>query len=178
MNRSNVGNIGTNGMQILSVGATTASGALQGFSSMKRRLDDASSFLNNTTKQEREDIKAASARRQVDDAKRYLAGGSSPYQHMTDEEASNYQEEVAKSKKAFKFEDKSKDEELSVDELMDNSEQIKPLKQSISNNIEWLKGWISDKEKEQPKNEIIKNQEQEEKPKTSLGGRHKKRRRR
>lgn len=178
MNRSNVGNVATNGMQILSVGATTASGALSGFSSMKRRLDDASSFLNNTTKQEREDIKKALARRQVDDANRYLSGGSSPYQHMTDEEASKYQEEVAKSKKAFKFEDKSKDEELSIDELMDNSEQIKPLKQNISNNIEWSKGWKKDKEEEQPQENIIENKEQKEKDKIPLGGRHKKRRRR
>lgn len=177
MNRSNVGNVGTNAMQILSVGATTAAGGLQGFSSMKRRLEDASSFLNNTTKQEREDIRKASARKQVEDAQRYLAGGSSPYQHMTDEEASKYQEEVAKSKKAFKFEDKSKDEEPSIDELMDNSEQIKPLKQNISNNIEWSKGWKKDKTEDLPQETQVESQEQETKTKIPLGGRHKKRRR-
>lgn len=44
MNRSNIGNVVTNGMQILSVGATTASKVLLG------RADSA---LNNLTKEER-----------------------------------------------------------------------------------------------------------------------------
>lgn len=44
MNRSNIGNVVTNGMQILSVGATTAS---------KIFLGKADSALNNLTKEER-----------------------------------------------------------------------------------------------------------------------------
>ena len=45
MNRYNIGNIATNGMQILGVAGTTASGLIN--QSQRRKIDDASSALNN-----------------------------------------------------------------------------------------------------------------------------------
>jgi len=45
MNRYNIGNIATNGMQILGVAGTTASGFIN--QSQRRKIDDASSALNN-----------------------------------------------------------------------------------------------------------------------------------
>lgn len=59
MNRSNLGNVVTNGMQILSVGATTASGMYNASKTRKsmderRSKSDAASGLNNLSKDERE----------------------------------------------------------------------------------------------------------------------------
>lgn len=62
MNRSNVGNIVTNGMQILSVGATTASRLFR---------DKADSALNNLSKQEKKDYFEMKANKMRDEMREY-----------------------------------------------------------------------------------------------------------
>ena len=62
MNRSNVGNIVTNGMQILSVGATTASRVFK---------DRADSALNNLSPEERKGYFEMKANKMRDEMKKY-----------------------------------------------------------------------------------------------------------
>ena len=62
MNRSNVGNIVTNGMQILSVGATTASRIFR---------DKADSALNNLSPKERKDYFEMKANKMRDEMREY-----------------------------------------------------------------------------------------------------------
>ena len=115
MNRANFGNIVTNGMQILSVGATTAS---------KIFLGRADSALNNLTKEERiklKDMKTAQLREEMEDyynperklnkqykqdkqqeeRETYYAGGSSPMQHLSLEEQAAFQEKKAEGIRSF-----------------------------------------------------------------------------
>ena len=73
MNRSNFGNIFTNGMQILSVGATTAT----------RLLGRADTALNNLSPEERKSYIQMQADKMRDEVREYKTGGASPKQHMT-----------------------------------------------------------------------------------------------
>ena len=104
MNRSNIGNVITNGMQILSVGATTASHV----------LGSADKALNNLTPEERKkyDLMRADKMREEmqdyynperqlnkqfkenkikDEREAYYAKGSSPMQHLTLDEKTKFQ---------------------------------------------------------------------------------------
>ena len=62
MNRSNIGNVVTNGMQILSVGATTASHIFR---------DKADSALNNLSPKERKDYFEMKANKMRDEMREY-----------------------------------------------------------------------------------------------------------
>lgn len=62
MNRSNVGNVVTNGMQILSVGATTASRLFR---------DKADSALNNLSPEEKKDYFEMKANKMRDEMREY-----------------------------------------------------------------------------------------------------------
>lgn len=62
MNRSNIGNVVTNGMQILSVGATTASRIFR---------DKADSALNNLSKEERKNYFEMKANKMRDEMREY-----------------------------------------------------------------------------------------------------------
>lgn len=139
--RSNVGNIITNGMQILSVGATTAS----------RVLGDYSKTLNNSSlsQEDKDTILKAKEQKQLRNAQRELAGGTDIYQHMTNEQASSLQK--ARAEKALSI--TNEEEEESIDKLgitevsNDNqieekvndleTEQMKQANPYIFNNIKW-----------------------------------------
>lgn len=92
--RLNVGNQITNGMQILSVGATTASGMSN--SAKQRRLADATSGLNNLSEEDLNRIGSMNASKKIAEVERYEAGGGDIYQHMTPEQAARIQKTNAK----------------------------------------------------------------------------------
>lgn len=156
MNRSNVGNIVTNGMQILSVAGTT--GAHEAQNARRAKLADASSGLNNLSEEERIQYGQMQANRIRDaiakynandnrlfleeqgnigemeanksraDMSRYNAKGSSPFQHLSNEEASKYQSSVA---------DKMRQSFMDVDEAMEGLEgpQKNELQVRISRDV-------------------------------------------
>lgn len=131
MNRSNIGNVITNGMQILSVGAITAA----------RTLGKADQTLNNLTKQERQDYYKMKADKIRDDVSRYNAGGTSPYQHLSNEEAAQYQSAVADDmrKKISGNDIDDVDDLMSDIPYVDNSPQMSSIKQKLTSDSEYLR---------------------------------------
>lgn len=113
MNRFNFGNQITNGAQILSVAGTTGAGFEQ--QSRRAKLADASSGLNNLSEEELRQIGQMHSDKLMDDVKRYNAGGQSPYQHLSPEEAGEYQSKVADDmrKKINKSDDVDVDDVMS-----------------------------------------------------------------
>ena len=79
MNRANFGNVITNGQQILSVGATTAS----------RLLGHAESALNNLTKEERTDYYNMKADKMRDEISEYKDGKKSIDEAMGQQDKQN-----------------------------------------------------------------------------------------
>ena len=138
--RSNVGNIITNGMQILSVGATTAS----------RILGDYSKTLNNSSlsQEDKDTIQKAKEQKQLRNAQRELAGGTDIYQHMTNEQASSLQKARAEKALGITNEEESIDElgitEVSNDNQVEEkindleTEQMKEVRPFSNRNIKWL----------------------------------------
>ena len=137
MNRANFGNVVTNGMQILSVAGTTAAGAIR--ASRQQHLADASSALNNLSEDELQQVGEMRANKLRDEMARYNAGGESPYQHLSNEEAGLYQEKRAEQMRKFINEDSE-----SVDDLMEGtafsrlqSPQSSDLRTFIENNFKY-----------------------------------------
>lgn len=151
MNRSNVGNVITNGMQILSVGGTTASRVFK---------DKADSALNNLSPDERKSYFEMKADKMRDETKKYNSEGFSPDQHMTEDELHDYQKAVAENRK--KYTEKtfnSKNE--SVDDLMEYTnvlrnvgEQGENIAMRIDRDVSWYKDLY--KERSEPLEDIIK----------------------
>lgn len=120
MNRSNVGNIVTNAVQIGSVGATTYAGFER--SARRARKEDAASAFNYLSKEELQQIGQSKAQRMKDEANRYSAGGSSPFQHLSDEESSKFQEKKAEGMREFISEGDDESEGVDVEEVMSGLE--------------------------------------------------------
>lgn len=144
MNRANFGNVVTNGMQILSVAGTTASGAER--ASRQQHLADASSALNNLTEDELHQVGEMRANKLRDEVERYNAGGESPYQHLSDEEASAYQQARADKMRAF-----ANESDESVDDIMEGtafsqlkSPQAQAIRTYIENNFKFAGNYVRD----------------------------------
>lgn len=151
MNRSNVGNIVTNGMQILSVGATTASRLFR---------DKADSALNNLSPEEKKDYFEMKANKMRDEIKKYNSGGASPDQHMTEEELYDYQEAVAENRRKYTERTFNADNE-SVDQIMgylSKTKKVGEQGENIAMKSERDFGWLKDlyKERDEPLENIIK----------------------
>lgn len=145
MIRSNVGNIVTNGQQILSVGAFTAGG-------LKRSLGRADTALNNLSKEERQNYIKMQADKMRDEMNAYNSGGASATQHLSEEELTQYRQAQADDMRKKINKSQGSDVE-SVDKIMgatssnnnaapltlkENSEQAPYLNTNFSDNYEWL----------------------------------------
>lgn len=148
MIRSNVGNIVTNGQQIISVGAFTAGG-------LKRSLGKADTALNNLSKEERQNYVKMQADKMRDEMNAYNSGGASATQHLSKEELTQYRQAQADDMRRKIEKNKDSDVE-SVDEIMggisiddsgsppnlqENSEQVSELNLRMQRDREWFKSW-------------------------------------
>lgn len=110
MNRYNFGNVTTNGMQILSVGSTTASRVFR---------DKADSSLNNLgTEQKTQKI----------------SNESKIMQNLSEEEQSKYYQMKADKRKSQIEKWENKPKSFAIEE---NSEQAKALNTRFANDTEW-----------------------------------------
>lgn len=165
MNRANYGNVVTNGMQILSVGATTAA----------RTLGRADTALTNLSKDERKSYFKMEADKLRNEINQYETGGKSATQHLSEQELTDYRKKQADDirKKTYGG------EEVSVDTLMEggvpylenNSPQVGHIKEKETGDNQWLvrqkqlrkwynknikgKDWLSKKDKTEL-NQIIR----------------------
>lgn len=152
MNRFNFGNVATNGMQILSVGATTAA----------RTLGRAETALNNLSEDERKSYFQMKADKLRDEVNRYNTGGESATQHLSEQELTDYRKKQADDirKKTYGGEEESVDTlmEGSVSYLQNNSPQVEQLKLKEQRDKEWYDTWIKGKNKlsNKLKSEIMK----------------------
>lgn len=148
MIRSNVGNIVTNGQQILSVGAFTAGGLI-------RSLGKADSALNNLSKEERQKYTQMQADKMRDEMNAYNSGGASATQHLSEEELTQYRQAQADDIRRKINKSQGSDVE-SVDEIMggtssssrgtppalrENSEQVPELNLKMQRDREWFQTW-------------------------------------
>lgn len=130
MNRANFGNVITNGMQILSVGATTAS----------RTLGRADKVLSNLSKEEQDKLYKIKADKLRTEMNEYETGGSSAMQNLSPEEKTAYRQKQAENIRKFTNEDKNKD---SIDDIMqgmelkNNSPQVEELNIHSRRIAEW-----------------------------------------
>ena len=152
MNRFNFGNIATNGVQILSVGATTAA----------RTLGRAETALNNLPEDVKKSYLQMKSDKLRDEVNRYNTGGESATQHLSEQELTDYRKKQADDirKKTYGGEEESVDTlmEGSVSYLQNNSPQVEPLKLQEQRDKEWYDTWIKGKNKlsNKLKSEIMK----------------------
>lgn len=140
MNRSNVGNIVTNGMQILSVSAASAKGI----------LGRNETTLNNLSRKERLDYQNMQADKMRDEVETYYNKGSSPMQHLSQDEITKYREKQADNIRKMISEG---EETESVDDIMsntisgikENSPQIEEIKLKLQRDNEWYNSYIKGK---------------------------------
>lgn len=135
MNRFNFGNVATNGVQILSVGATTAS----------RTLGRADTALNNLSEDERKSYFQMKADKLRNEVNRYNTGGESATQHLSEQELTDYRKKQADDirKKTYGGGEESIDAimegaESGVPTLIENSGQVKHLMNKEIGDNEWL----------------------------------------
>ena len=130
MNRANFGNVITNGMQILSVGATTAA----------RTLGRADKVLSNLSKEEQDKLYKMKADKLRTEMSEYETGGSSAMQHLSPEEKTTYRQKQAENIRKFT---NSEGDEDSIDnimkgmELKNNSPQVEELNIHSRRVAEW-----------------------------------------
>lgn len=130
MNRANFGNVITNGMQILSVGTTTAA----------RTLGRADKTLSNLSKEEQDKLYKMRADKLRTEMSEYETGGQSAMQHISPEEKTAYRKKQAENIRKFTNEDKDED---SIDnimqgmELKNNSPQVEELNIHARRIAEW-----------------------------------------
>ena len=140
MNRFNFGNIATNGVQILSVGATTAA----------RTLGRAETALNNLPEDVRKSYLQMKSDKLRDEVNRYNIGGESATQHLSEQELTDYRKKQADDirKKTYGSEEESIDTlmEGSVSYLQNNSPQVEQLKLKEQRDKEWYDTWIKGKD--------------------------------
>ena len=141
MNRSNVGNQATNGMQILSVAGTTVAGWRNQFK--RQKLADASSALNNMTEEE---VKAVGKMRadQLKEQVRQHQNKTNGMTHLTDDEQQEFGNKKAEDLRNYIKGSEDEEENKSVDELVSgiksmDSPQGEALAKSINTNSEYLK---------------------------------------
>lgn len=155
MNRFNFGNVTTNGMQILSVGATTAA----------RTLGRADKTLNNLSEDERKSHFQMKADKLRDEIKRYNTGGESATQHLSEQELTDYRKKQADDirKKTYGSGEESIDAIMEgagqvTKSLQNNSPQVEQLKLKMQRDKEWYDTWIKNKSKlsNKLKSEIMK----------------------
>ena len=155
MNRYNLGNVITNGMQILSVGATTAA----------KTLGRADQTLNNLSDDEKSAYYKMKADKIRDEINRYNTGGESAIQHLSEEELTDYRKKQADDirKKTYGEEEESVDtlmegSENGIPKLQDNSLQVEQLELKMKRDKEWYDTWIKGKTRlsNKLKSEIIK----------------------
>lgn len=152
MNRYNLGNVITNGMQILSVGATTAS----------KTLGRADQVLNNLSDDEKSAYYKMKADKIRDEISRYNTGGESAIQHLSGEELTDYRKKQADDirKKTYGEEEENVDALMGdmPSSLQDNSPQVKQLELKMKRDKEWYDTWIKGKTRlsNKMKSEIIK----------------------
>lgn len=140
MNRSNVGNQVTNGMQILSVAGTTAAGWRNQFK--RQKLADASSALNNMTEDEVKQVgqmRAEELRQQV----RQFGNRTNGMVHLSDDEQQKFGEKKAEDLRSYISGSEEENGDVSVDELVSGIKSIKSpqsdaLSASIKRNSEYL----------------------------------------
>ena len=141
MNRFNMGNQVTNGMQILSVAGTTASSWKNQIN--RRNLADASSALNNMTEDEVRQVgqmRAEELRQQV----RQHGNKTNGMVHLSDEEQKKFGERKAEDLRSYISGSEEESEDVSVDELVSgietmSSPQSESLSTSIKRNSDYLK---------------------------------------
>ena len=155
MNRANYGNVVTNGMQILSIGATTAA----------ITLGRAETALNNLSKDERKSYFKMEADKLRDEINRYNTGGESATQHLSEQELTDYRKKQADDirKKTYGDGEESIDAimegaETGIPPLQNNSPQVEQLKLKEQRDKEWYDTWIKGKNKlsNKLKSEIMK----------------------
>lgn len=144
MIRSNVGNIVTNGQQVLSVGAFTAGG-------LKRSLGRADTALNNLSDEQKKEYYKMRANKMMDEVNEYNSKGASFKQHLTLEELESLRKMEADNVIKKINGDKGSDGE-SVDDVLkdvpssdnkspltleENSEQVKQLNIAIAERNKW-----------------------------------------
>lgn len=144
MNRYNLGNVITNGMQILSVGATTAS----------KTLGRADQTLNNLSDEEKSAYYKMKADKMRDEINRYNTGGESATQHLSKEELTDYRKKQADDirKKTYGEEEESVDaimegSENGIPKLKNNSPQVKEIELYKKRVNEWYVDWLKSKNK-------------------------------
>ena len=130
MIRSNIGNVVTNGMQILSVGATTASRLFKGRADKTLRHPTLSEAENQT-------IQEATDKRALEQSKNYLAGKGN-YPTLSKEENDTIQ--VARDKRAIDSANDylGNDTDLSdIDMLMAKTEESKEIAKRTQEDIQY-----------------------------------------
>lgn len=146
MNRSNVGNIVTNGMQILSVSAASARGI----------LGRNETTLNNLSRKERLDYQNMQADKIRDEVETYYNKGSSPMQHLSQDEITKYREKQADDirKKISESEETESVDDImgnsgfvsnTISEIRENSPQVEEIKLKLQRDNEWYNSYIKGK---------------------------------
>lgn len=153
MNRFNFGNVATNGVQILSVGATTAA----------RTLGRADTALNNLSEDERKSYFQMKADKLRDETNRYKTGGESATQHLSEQELTDYRKKQADDirKKTYGDGEESIDTlmegaESGVPPLIENSGEVKHIKLKETSDNQWL---VTQKQLRKWYNENIKGKD-------------------
>ena len=141
MNRFNMGNQLTNGMQILSVAGTTAASWKNQIN--RRNLADASSALNNMTEEQVEAVGQMRADQLNEQVRQHL-NKVNGMTHLTDSEQQEFGNKKAEELRNYISGSDDEEESKSVDDLMSeiksmNSPQSEALAKSINTNSEYLK---------------------------------------
>ena len=141
MNRSNVGNIVTNGAQILSVAGTTYAGYRE--NAKRRKIADASSALNNMTEEEVSAVGKMRADKLNEEVRQY-SNKTDGMTHLTNEEQQAFGDKKAEDLRSYINGNDEDGESASVDELVSgiksiNSPQAEELSKAIKSNSEYLK---------------------------------------
>lgn len=139
MIRSNVGNVVTNAVQIGSVGATTYAGFER--SARRAKKEDAASAFNYLTEDDLSKIGQAKAQRMKDEAERYSSGGSSPFQHLEKQEASDFQAKKAEEIRKYAYGKDESSDDVDVDKILQSlsSEQSDRIKSKVSFDTDFIK---------------------------------------
>lgn len=141
MNRSNIGNQVTNGMQVLSVAGFTGGNYAKNVK--RQKLADASSALNNMTEDEVSQVGQMRADDMREELRRHK-NKTDGMVHLSDEEQQAYGDKRADDLRKYISGDDESEENQSVDELVSgissmNTPQSKPLAMSINTNSEYLR---------------------------------------
>lgn len=133
MNRSNIGNVVTNGMQILSVGATTGA----------RTLGRADKVLNNLSPDEQKSYFEMKANKIRDDINSYNNKSESALQHLSEEEKITYREKQANDIREYIGKDNDNDIDSLMSDIVTRGEQSQEINTRTRADINWLNDWFN-----------------------------------